>query len=270
MKHIGTAPLGVKTIWVNGVPWPLTWPSVTTWQVTLPLVPGTNALSVVGVDIHGQPVAGATNSVTAVYNAHPPSPAGQIAINEIMYSPLLPGAEYVELYNTSTSFAFDMSGWQFDGLSYTFPPGSLIGPNSFLVLAADRDAYVTAYGMANLVFDTFAGTLPTDTGTLSLVAPGTNAASNLFVSRVRYSAAPPWPTNASATGGSSSSSTRTRTPRASAIGPSATSTLGWPLHSGPMSVPAYPPLPPASISTSVRLVTSMWMMSAWLAAMART
>ena len=196
----GTAPLGVKTIWVNGVPWPLTWPSVTTWQVTLPLVPGTNVLSVVGVNIYSQPVAGASDSVTAVYHTPTPSPAGQIAINEIMYSPPLPGAQYVELYNTSTNFAFDMSGWQLDGLSYTFPPGSLIGPNSFLVLAADRDAFANAYGVANLVFDTFAGTLPSDTGTLSLVAPGTNAASNLFISRVRYSSAPPWPTNGGITG----------------------------------------------------------------------
>ncbi len=196
----GTAPLGVKTVWVNGIPWPVTWPSVTTWQVTLPLAPGTNVMSVVGVGTHSQPVAGATNSVTAVYNAHPPGPAGQIAINEIMYDPVLPGAQYVELYNTSTNFSFDMSGWQLDGLSYTFPLGSFIGPNSFLVLAADRDAFANAYGVTNLVFDTFAGALPTDTGTLSLVAPGTNAASNVFVSRVRYSAAPPWTTNASSAG----------------------------------------------------------------------
>src|ERR1035441_2956271 len=94
----GTAPLGVKTIWVNGVPWPVTWPSVTTWQVTLPLMPGTNVLSVAGVDLHGQPVAVATNSVTAVYNAHPPAPAGQIAINEIMYNPVLPAGLLVVVW----------------------------------------------------------------------------------------------------------------------------------------------------------------------------
>jgi hypothetical protein len=188
----GTAPLGVKTIWVNGVPWPVTWPSVTTWQLTVPLMPGTNVLSVAGVDLHGQPVVGATSSVTAVHNAHPPSPAGQIAINEIMYSPLLPGAQYVELYNTSTSFAFDMSGWQLDGLSYTFPPGSLIAPNSFLVLAADRDAFVNAYGVTNPVFDSFSGTLE-PSQTLSLIQPGSNGSSNVTVAAVQYDSVPPWP-----------------------------------------------------------------------------
>jgi len=68
------------------------------------------------------------------------------------------------------------------------------------VLAADRALFAAAYGATNFVFDTFAGVLSTNSGTLSLVAPGTNAASDLFVSRVHYASGPPWPTNASGTG----------------------------------------------------------------------
>ncbi len=190
----GTAPVNISTIWFNGVAYPVTWITLTNWRVILPLSYGTNNFSVVGVDTHSRPVAGATNSVTVVYNIHPPLPAGQIAINEIMYNPVVSGAQYVEFYNTSANFGFDMSGWRLEGLSYTFPPGSVIGPNSFLVLAANRAVFAAAYGATNAVFDTFDGTLPTDTGTLSLVAPGTNTASDLFISRVRYSAAAPWPT----------------------------------------------------------------------------
>ncbi len=196
----GTAPVNISTVWFNGIAYPVTWLTLTTWSVTLPLNYGTNNFSVVGVDTHSQPVAGATNSVIVVYSVHPPSPAGQVAINEIMYNPVVPGAQYVELYNASANFGFDMSGWQLDGLSYIFPPGSLIGPNSFLTLAADRAVFAAAYGATNVVFDTFDSTLPTDTGILSLVAPGTNTAANVFVSRVRYSSALPWPTNANGTG----------------------------------------------------------------------
>ena len=71
-----------------------------------------------------------------------------------MYSPLLPGAQYVELYNTSTSLRSICRVGSSRWLSYTFPPGSLIGPDSFLVLAADRAAYVTAYGATVPLFDT--------------------------------------------------------------------------------------------------------------------
>ena len=51
-----------------------------------------------------------------------------MVINEIMCAPALPGAEYVELYNASTNFIFDLSGWVFHGLNYTFPAGSLLKP----------------------------------------------------------------------------------------------------------------------------------------------
>ena len=110
---------------------------------------------------------GASNLVYAVYSGPVPSPVGQVVINEIMYDPAVANAQYVELYNNSTNTTFDLSGWEFHGLGYTFPAGSLIGPNSFLVLAANRADFAAAYGATNPVFDIFDGTLQADGETLS-------------------------------------------------------------------------------------------------------
>lgn len=198
----GTAPIAAQTLWFNGAGYPLVWTSVSNWTATVALKPGTNEFSVVGIDPRGQPVPGASNNVVAVYNGALPSPAGQVVINEIMYHPVAPNAEYVELYNTSSNLSFDLSGWQFRGLAYTFPPGSLLGPNRFLVLAADRAGYAAAYGATNVTFDTFSGALQTDGETLSLVIPGASAATDLVVSQVRYSSGTPWPVEPNGAGSS--------------------------------------------------------------------
>lgn len=189
----GTAPVNVKTIWINGVEYAVTWTSVTSWRVAVPLHPGSNTLNVTGIDIHGQPVPGATGSVSATYSGTPPSPVGQIVINEIMYQPPTTGSEFVEFYNNSSNYTFDISGWQVNGLSYTFPTGSVIWPRSFLVLAANRAAFAAAYGATNPVFDVFSGSLQNNGETLALIQPGTNAASNVVVSKVRYGTSAPWP-----------------------------------------------------------------------------
>ncbi|HWH69943.1 MAG TPA: lamin tail domain-containing protein, partial [Candidatus Sulfotelmatobacter sp.] len=140
--------------------------------------------------------------VAVAYNGTVPSPVGQVIINEVMYNPPLPGAEYVELYNISSTTTYDLSGWQFRGLSYTFPAGAVIGPRSYLVLAANPLSFAAAYGATTPVFDTFSGTLQVDGETLSLVQPGTNAATDLVVAKLRYGAAPPWPAAANSLGGS--------------------------------------------------------------------
>ena len=197
----GTGPIDINTVLFNGGAYPLTWTSVTNWTATVALKPGSNPLSIVGVDTRNQMVPGATNFVSVNYVGNQPSPVGQVVLNEIMSNPAVPGSEYVELYNNSTNSAFDLSGWDFHGLSYTFPAGSLLQPNGFLVLAANRAEFAAAYGATNLVFDTFSGTLQSDGETLSLVRPGTNATSDLVVTKVRYSAGAPWPTRA-ATGNS--------------------------------------------------------------------
>jgi hypothetical protein len=187
----GTAPIAVKTVWFNGTEWPINWTSVTAWTATVPLRFGTNVFRVVGVDPNGQPVLGASNSVSAVYSGPLPSPAGQVVINEIMYAPAVANAQYVELYNNSANTTFDLTGWQFHGLAYTFPAGSSIAPNSFLLLAANREDFAGAYGATNVVFDTFDGTLQPAGETLSLVVPGTNSAGDVTVTKVRYASAAP-------------------------------------------------------------------------------
>jgi hypothetical protein len=203
----GMAPVNVDTVWINGVAYPLTWTTMTNWTVTLPLVNGTNQLSVVGVDRNGQPITGDSNSVNVVCSGTNASPVGKVVINEIMYAPAVSNAllyvpavndaQFVELYNNSTNTTFDMSGWQVQGLSYTFPNGSLLAPTNFLVLAANGAAFAEAYGATNPVFDTFSGTLSPNGETLTL-----NNASNVTVAEVEYENQLPWPTNANGTGAS--------------------------------------------------------------------
>jgi hypothetical protein len=193
----GGAPVNVDFVWINGAAYPLTWTSLTNWTVTMPLTNGANLLSIVGVADTGQPIAGDSNQLTVNYSGTIPSPVGQVAINEIMWNPSVPNAQYVELVNNSTNFTFDLSGWQLQGLSYTFPSGALLPPSGFLVLAANIPAFAAAYGATNLVFDTFSGTLAPGQ-LLSLEQPG--GGSNLVVAQVLFDDVLPWPTNANTPG----------------------------------------------------------------------
>ncbi|HLH55924.1 MAG TPA: lamin tail domain-containing protein [Verrucomicrobiae bacterium] len=196
----GTAPVGVKTVLINGAQYPLIWTSVTGFQIQVPLKQGNNALTVVGVDIHGQPVAGTSNLLNVVNGTAVPSPVGQVVINEIMYRPTQPGAEFVELYNNSSSTMFDLSGWQVKELGYTFPQGATISPNSYLVLAANRAAFAAAYGATIPVFDSYGTVGQANGGTLTLSQPQTNA--ELVIAKVRYGSNPPWPAGAAGRGSS--------------------------------------------------------------------
>jgi hypothetical protein len=193
----GAAPVNVKTIWINGIEYPLRWTSVTNFQVRVPLRSGSNSLSVVGIDMHGQPITGMSNTVAAVYAPALPSPAGQVVINEIMYHPTVQGAEYIELYNNSTTVTFDLSGWEFQGLNYVFPPGAYIVPSGLLVLANNRATFAAAYGATLQVFDTTDLSGLAQGQMLALVQGATNT-----VAAVRFEPVPPWPIGANGKGSS--------------------------------------------------------------------
>jgi len=59
--------VNVDAISVNGVSYPPTWTTLTSWTLAVPLQNGTNVLNLTGVDHNGQPIAGDTGSVTVVY-----------------------------------------------------------------------------------------------------------------------------------------------------------------------------------------------------------
>jgi hypothetical protein len=189
----GIAPVGVKTVAINGAEWSVSWNTVTTWTATVPLQFGNNSFSVVGLDLAAHPVPGASNSVTVVYNSSPASPVGNVVINEILYKPQDPDAEFIELFNNSPTSAFDLSGWRFNGLGYTFPNGASIQPRRYLLLVKDRTAFDMTFGPALTVFDVFSGNLQSDGETLSLIKPGLTPAADLVVDRVRYETGAPWP-----------------------------------------------------------------------------
>lgn len=200
----GTAPLVAKHVLINGSLYPLTWTSLTGWSIQVPLKPGTNQFSVTAVDRFGNPVPGGTGSAQAVFKGTPVPPVGQVVISEIMASPAVANAAFVELYNRSTTNSFDLSGWQFKGLGYVFPAGSSIAPNSFLVLANNRAAFAAAYGGTLPVFDVFAGTLQPLGEHLTLVQPDANGLliTGTNVAEVAFATALPWPTNTVGTGNS--------------------------------------------------------------------
>ncbi len=86
-----------------------------------------------------------------------------VVINEIMYHPISENDddEYVELYNRSGS-AVDISGWQLqEGISYTFPPNTILAPNAYIVVAANRTNLIAKYPQLNNTntFGNFSGRL---------------------------------------------------------------------------------------------------------------
>ena len=196
----GNAPFAVATIEVNGVPYPVTWSSFVRWQINVPLTARTNILTIVGKDLRGNIVPGASNSITVYYEGEPPNPKDWIVINEIMYNAPVKNAEFVELYNRSLSSAFDLSGWIFSGLGLTIPQGTIIQPNGFLVFVKDPAAFALAYGATNPVAAQFPGNLDKGGETLTLLKPTNNTNEFEVIDVVRYDDDPPWPITADGLG----------------------------------------------------------------------
>ena len=203
----GTAPLAASEITINGVARAIRWMSLSNWTLRLPLEQATNALHLEVLDPQHRPIPGAVADLQVRYTGGLPEARDQIVINEIQYNPLLPGSSFLELFNTSSNFTFDLSGWQLNGLDYTFPPGSFITNRQYLVLAGDRAIYSQLYGPSNLVAGQFAGRLQNDGETLTLERPLASASpasrpAFAVVDRVRYERSAPWPVQADGTGAS--------------------------------------------------------------------
>jgi hypothetical protein len=170
----GTAPVELASITVNGTEYPVTWTSVTEWSIDVVADDATNTFDLQGLDVYGAPIAGFSTSVSVMLTGTADAPEDSIVINEILYNPIVSGDAFVELYNRSTTTAFDLTGWRMNGLGYTFP-----------VMVLNPGAYLT--------IDDFDGTLDLDGETLTLYRPAGTTDAEMLVDQVRYDVTDPWP-----------------------------------------------------------------------------
>ena len=102
--------------------------------------------------------------------------------------------EFIEIYNSNPWFQ-DISGYQLAcaDMNYTFPAGTMIASNSFIVIAAAPNDVEGVYGIAN-VMGPYTGSLK-KAETLQLLDERTNV-----LLTVPYSSTYPWPVAADGTG----------------------------------------------------------------------
>jgi CotH protein/lamin tail-like protein/concanavalin A-like lectin/glucanase superfamily protein/Big-like domain-containing protein len=196
----GTAPVTAAEILVNGATYPITWSGVTTWSLRVPVGPGTNTLIISAVDGTGNSLSNRT--ITVNYTGPTPDPDGSVVINEIMFNPPVDQTAFIELFNAQSSYAFDLSGWRVNGLSYRFPAGSVLPGRSYLVLARNRGEFAKLYGGTRPVFSEFDGALDNDGETLSLFRPDAQPGEEILVDKVKFEARRPWPSSTSGAGSS--------------------------------------------------------------------
>lgn len=189
----GVAPLEMHSLRINGILYDVVWTSVRNWTLRIAVTDPLNVLNIQGYDVRGRELDGFASTVTVNYSGPPPIAKDTVIFNEIMYNPTVPESSFVELYNRSSVFAFDLSGWKINGLGYTFPDGATLSPGQFLVLAKNPTAFASAYGGGVPIFGVFSGQLDDGGETLTLTRPGQNPNQEIVVDKLKYEDDAPWP-----------------------------------------------------------------------------
>jgi hypothetical protein len=115
-----------------------------------------------------------------------------LRITEIMYNPIGGDAyEFIELRNVGQT-PLDISGFSFSGITYAFPPGSMLGPGQTIVLAADPAAFAARYPGV-VVFGYFSDRLSNGGERIAVRRP---PPSNETIISVDYSDGGQWPARA--------------------------------------------------------------------------
>jgi hypothetical protein len=144
-----------------------------------------------------------TSPSRSAANAQPS--VGPVVINEVMYNPAGGGGtEYVELRNI-TGAPVDISGWTFDGISFTFPAGTIVPAWGYVLVLPVPPASGPAVPAGAQVFGPYYGLLDDAGEDLRLLRPGTPLGPitpYITVDHVNYSSTDGWPASADGAGAS--------------------------------------------------------------------
>ncbi|MBN2844082.1 MAG: lamin tail domain-containing protein, partial [Sedimentisphaerales bacterium] len=120
-----------------------------------------------------------------------------IVINEIHYHSDYNKdlVEFIELYHAGAA-PVDLSGWTIsDGISYTFPAGTVLNPNTYITVCQEPTSFFNKFGLIG--FGPFEGKLSNEGETITL-----RDAQGNKIDEVTYSSEFPWPIAANGEGAS--------------------------------------------------------------------
>jgi hypothetical protein len=154
----GNGWIDVRTITaqVGGIAIPVIWTSGNTWQLTIPVAPGVNVITLRAYDYQGNLVGTDTITITGTGTVIPAA-VGSLAFSEIHYNPAAPtGAEldasadkdefeFIEIQNIHASANVSLTGCHLGGgLDYAFPDITL-APGERAVIPRNYNAFNARY-----------------------------------------------------------------------------------------------------------------------------
>jgi len=191
----GDAWINVRQIRINGSPEAVTpvWTDANSWTISVPIVPGANAITLTGIDYQGQDAGSDSVTITNTSTVTPAA-AGNLVISELMYHPAGDSThEYLELMNISQTLTIDLTGVRFiDGIEFDFPDGSTIDAGERILLVADQGAFNAQYGAGLPITGTFANTTNLSNGGEQITLTDATGAD---IQRFTYDDRLPWPTS---------------------------------------------------------------------------
>ena len=207
----GNGWVNVRTIRVlsSGLVLDATWTSGSAWQVSLPIAPGANAVTLQALNYQGNIVGSDSITITGTGTVVPAA-AGNVVVSELHYNPAAPSAgeisagytdrddfEFVELRNIGAP-TVNLAGCHFvGGLDYTFPSATL-APGAYAVIARRSAAFAMRHpGVTPLgeYYQAGANFLSNGGEEIALTA-----ASGADIVRFSYGDSLPWPASPDGTG----------------------------------------------------------------------
>ncbi len=141
--------INVREIRINNSPesLPVVWIDGDTWMVTVPVVPGSNAITLTAFDHQGAQIGTDTIQVIGTGTVVPAT-ASNLVVSEIMYNPALGGGdEFIELMNIDAQ-TIDLAGCLFtSGIDHPFAAGTTLAAGARLIVA--RSAFLNGTSLAS-------------------------------------------------------------------------------------------------------------------------
>jgi hypothetical protein len=206
--------VNVREIRVQGAPasLPLTWTDKNSWQITAPIAPGLNTLTLQAIDLQGNIVGSKTIRVTGTGTIIPAA-ARNLVVSELHYNPAAPTSseiaagfednddfEFFELQNVSATATINLASVRVStAVDYVFG-NVVLAPLERVVIPRRTAAFASRHpGVATAAEYGQGGTNAFDNGGGEFVL---TAASGATIQRFRYSDGPGWPAAADGHGAS--------------------------------------------------------------------